>query len=314
MVPLFTIIITMIIILGLASVGGSLSERGGVINLSIEGFMTIGAISYAMFAGKISGGSAQNASATQIGYMLIAGLMTMLFAIIYGILVIYLKANQTIAGIALNALALAVSLFIVNSKLFNPSAPRRTDMIVLQKTLFSLAGSGNADNPLSIVNSTVLLGIPIIILVIVFLNKTSLGVKIKTCGEQPQAAASLGIKVRSTQLLAVALAAATSGIAGSMFAQMNQFFNGSTRGYGFLAVAIVIFGQWRPSIIILGAVIFGGLTGLVYNPQLTPGLSDYNSDLLSILPYGVSLFVLIFTQKFSKVPKALGVPYVNQGR
>ena len=135
--------------------------------------------------------------------------------------------------------------------------------------------------------------------------------KLKACGEQPQAAASMGIKVERTQMMAVIFSSTISGVAGAFFAQGNSgYFRGSTQGIGFLAVAIVIFGQWRPLYIIAGAVLFGALYAVVDQSVLIPGLNKFeHKEILQIFPYLISLIVLVFTQKKSKAPKALGVPY-----
>ncbi|CAM9110224.1 ABC transporter permease [Mycoplasma marinum] len=302
-------IITMIIILALAAVGGSISERSGIINLSIEGFMTIGAIIYALMA---SNPSIISNRANQFWIIPIAGLATAGFATLYAFVTVKLKANQTIAGIALNILALAIAVYIIHSNL-NPGGVQ--DKIQIQSALWTL-GDGSRTNSLSLFNISIIIGIPVIVMVIILLNKTKFGIKLKTCGEQPDAATSLGMKVERIQFISVMIAGGISGMAGALFIQMQgSYFYGSTQGVGFLAVALVIFGQWRPSIILLGAIIFGGLYGMVSARELIPGLDNMdNPELLNTLPYLASLFVLIFTQRNSKAPKALGIPYENTGR
>ncbi len=301
-------VITMIIVLAVAAVGGSISERTGIINLSIEGFMTIGAISYSLVAAsKTFVGNTAN----QFWMMPIAMVFAGLFALIYGFVTVKLKANQTIAGIALNILALALSVFLIHSNV-NPAG---IDVKVqIQESLFAF--SPDKSNVGSIFNIGLFLGIPTIILVVVMLNFTKFGTRLKACGEQPHAAASLGIKVERTQLLGVMIAGAVAGLAGAIFVQMKgKYFYGSTQGIGFLAVALVIFGQWRPSIIIGGAIMFGILYGVIETKEAVPGLSSIsNPMLLNTIPYAFSLVVLVFTQKKSKAPKALGIPYMNQGR
>lgn len=298
----------MIIILALAAVGGSISERAGVVNLSIEGFMTIGAISYAIVAG---GSNFINDKTSQWFIMPIAGVVAGCVALIYAMIVVKFKANQTIAGIAFNTLALALSIYLIHS---NANPQGASDKLQIQKSLWALAETKQSVG--WIFNIAVFMGIPLIALTVVFLNFTKQGKRMKSVGEQPHAAASLGIKVERTQIIAVTLSGVLAGIAGAMFAQFNSgYFYGSTQGIGFLAVALVVFGQWRPTIIIAGAIIFGGAYGIVDQYLLVPGLNSFgHKELLQMIPFALSLIVLIFTSRRSKAPKALGIPYENAGR
>ncbi len=302
-IPIITIIISTIAILGIAAIGGMITEKSGVINLSIEAFMTIGAIT---FASIISMNSLRDVLSYQWLIIPISGLATSAFAIFYIVITVNLKANQTIAGIALNALALAISLFLV--KFQGRSA------IELQNNLWTLGK--NIEDPLWILNIALFLGVPIMAFVLIFLRYTKIGKKIRACGENPHAAASLGIKVERVQTLAILISAFISGIAGALYAQnISRFFYGSVQGVGFLAVALVIFGQWKPIGIIGGAILFGSIYGIMNNSLLIPGLDQLgNTDLLKTIPYALSIAVLIFTSKNSRAPKYLGKPYYNQGR
>ncbi len=307
MIIVIAAIISMIMILSIASVGGHFSERSGIINLSIEAFMTIGAISYSVIAGQ---SNFINNRAFQFWIMPLAGMVAAAFAIIYALITVKLKANQTIAGIALNILALAISVYIIHSKV-NPAGV--ADTIKIQNSLFSLAKSN--DQIGWIFNITLFMGVPLIIGAWIFMNKTKFGNKIKACGEQPHAAASLGINVELVQIKSILISGFISGIAGAMFAQgMGSIFRGSTQGIGFLAVAIVIFGQWRTSLIVIGAVLFGALYGLAEEKILISAFDSIPKEVFQMIPFLLSLLILVVTQKNSKVPKALGVPYKNAGR
>lgn len=308
MIIVVAAIITMIIILGLAAVGGSISERAGVVNLSIEGFMTIGAISYAIVAG---GANFIDNRMSQWFLIPLAGVVAAVVAMIYSFIVVKLKANQTIAGMAFNTLALAISIFLIHSNM-NPAGPR--DNIEIQQSIWSLSETN--DKIGWIFNIAVFMGAPLVALTVIFLNFTRQGKRIKSVGEQPHAAASLGIKVERTQIIAITISGFLAGIAGAMFAQFNgMYFSGSTQGIGFLAVALVVFGQWRPMFIIGGAILFGGAYGIVMQYVLIPGLNTLgHQEILQMIPFALSLVVLIFTSRRSKAPKALGIPYENAGR
>ncbi|WP_127942991.1 MULTISPECIES: ABC transporter permease [unclassified Mycoplasma] len=296
-------LVSIIIIFALAAVGGMVSEKAGVINLSIEGFMTIGAISYAVFANLPS---VKNILAYQWLLFPLAGLFGSVFAIIYALATVKLKANQTIAGIALNALAVAISFFIIKLK--------KTSEIEMQPYLWTLGE--NNQSFVWIFNIAVFLGLPMIGLVIVVLNYTKFGKLIKAVGENPDAAATLGVRVEWIQIKAVVFSAFFSALAGAIYAQnISGYFHGTTQGAGFLAVALVIFGQWKPSLILLGSIIFGSIYAIINNATLIPVLNTIEgTDLLHTIPYLLSTLVLIFSSRHSRAPRSLGIPYSIQGR
>lgn len=300
----FVAIITFIIIIALAAIGGMLTEKAGVTNLSIEGFMTIGAIAYALLTHmtpKFGG---------HWGYqwitMPLAGLITAAFSLIYSLATVKLRANQTIAGIALNTLAISLSMFLIKV--------RGDNRLNLNLQIWSV--TEDKLKLASVFNIALFIGVPIIVLFILWLGYSKYGKRIRAVGENPSAAASLGINVLVTRTVAITISAFIVGIAGAMFAQkIDQFYRGSVQGIGFLAVAIVIFGQWKPLLILGGAVLFGALYGIAQNAVLITGLSTIApQEIINMIPYIVSLIVLIFTSKNSKAPKAIGIPYVNQGR
>lgn len=308
MLSVYVTIIGFIIILSLASIGGMITEKSGVVNLSIEAFMVIGAVSYSLLARKF--GEPTNYSNYWMQWILmpIAGLITALFSIIYSYTTVKLKANQTIVGIAFNALTIAISYFLIKN--FNDNR----NNIKIYDTLWGFSKYSNEAG--SFFNIALLLGIPIVGLLFVFLNKTKLGKTIKAVGENPHASASLGINVDRTRVIAIAISAFVVGISGALFAQRSSgFFFGGVYGFGFLAVSLVIFGQWKPSIILAGSVLFGITYGMTTQINIIPFLAKIESrEIIYALPYAISLSVLIFTSKKSRAPKALGVPYINAGR
>lgn len=300
-------ILSFIIIISIASVGGMITEKSGVVNLSIEGFMTIGAVVYAILTSQID--TFNNRWGFQWITMPLAGFVTALFSIIYSLSTVKLRANQTIAGIALNTLALTLSIFIVKF------LSKDGGSLALNTRLWAVT-KGDRE-PGMIFNIAFFMGITIIVFMVLWLGYTKFGKKIKAVGENPSAAASLGINVENTRIIAITISAFFVGIAGALFAQaLTGFFYGSVQGIGFIAVAIVIFGQWKPLLIIGGAIIFGTLYGISNNIQLIPALGKLGSykEIIDMVPYLVSLTILIFTSKKSRAPKAIGIPYVNQGR
>ncbi|WP_027334270.1 ABC transporter permease [Mycoplasma elephantis] len=300
--------VTFIIILALAAFSGSIIERSGTTNLSIDGFMIFGGLNYALIANTLKNTLPVN----QTWIFLLSGIIPMIFGLVYAFLTVTLKADQTIAGIALNTLAIAVTLFIITTKI-NPGYEESTQYINVFNGVWRY-GAGQ-DDFRTIINIASIMGIVIIGLLILMLNKTKLGIKIKTVGENPQAAASLGIDVIKTRYIAILISSYFTGIAGALFFQYSGVtFNGNTKGVGFLAVAMVIFGQWRPTYIILSSIFFGFIYTFAENILLTPLVGVVNAELFRIIPYAITIFVLVFTQRNSKSPKALGIPFETQGR
>ncbi|QSF13785.1 ABC transporter permease [Mycoplasma sp. Mirounga ES2805-ORL] len=300
--------VTFSLVLALAAISGSIIERSGIINLSIEAFIILGGLNYSIMSHYFRNDSLTH----QVWLILISGFIPMLFGLLYAFVTITLKANQTIAGIALNTLALAVTAFAIVSKI-NPGYETSTQYISMFSELWSF-GSHQRDL-LKIFNIGVLISLILIPSIVVMLNKTKLGIKIKTCGENPDAASSLGINVVRTRYIAVLISSFLTGIAGAIFFQNDSgLFVGNTYGIGFLAVAMVIFGQWRPTYIILSSLVFGPLYIFSSKILLTPFSTIIPSDLFQMIPYVVTIVILAFTQKNSKAPKYLGIPFVNKGR
>lgn len=299
------------VVLAVAAMSGSMSERSGVINLSIESYIVLGGLNYAIMAFYFKGDSSINYLYHQIWLIPLSGILPLFGAVIYSFVTITLRANQTIAGIALNTLSLAFVLFFFASGLNKSDNP--SYMIVYDKIL---SFGSNQDDYMHMLNIGLLYGVLIIGFIFVLLNKTQYGVKLKTAGENPQAAASLGMNVNLIRYSAVMISAFFSGIAGAIFFQFQgKMFDANTLGVGFLAVAMVIFGQWRPSYILISSFIFGVMFGLIAKITLIHNsLAHIPQELVKSTPYLITLIVLLFTQRNSKSPKAVGIPYVKSGR
>lgn len=295
-------------VLALSAVSGSLIERAGIINLSIEAFLIFGGLNYAIFASMYR----EQSLLHQIWLIGISGLFPVILGLIYGFLTINLRANQTIAGIALNTLAISFALFVIPS-ILNPSRDTSKSYISIYPKILSLGE--HSHDLMSILNIGLLYTIIGLVIIFLILNKTKLGIKIKTSGENPQAAVSLGMNVQWTRYQAIIISTFFTGIAGAILTQsLSQFYTGNTQGMGFLAVAMVIFGQWRPTYITISSIVFGALFGFINNTIMLPIAKYVPDDLLKTLPYLITLVILVITQRNSKAPKASGIPFVKQGR
>ena len=314
----------------IVALAGVCAERSGVINLALEGIMIFGAFMGVIFVRMFQnmGWVESQGQIIMLISMILCGICGALFSMLLAFSAINLKADQTIGGTALNMLSPAVVMFFIY-------------MLIQQNTMGMVKGGaagwfmikpstfgfpkGHSFGPFLdfFINKVYLssyICILIFILVSVFLYKTKIGMRLRSCGENPQAADSLGINVYKMRYLGVALSGCLAGIGGFTFSMTtaNMTSNGDVAGYGFLALAVMIFGNWTPLNIAFGAVLFG----LFKCIAATYATLDINGDgvfllnelgispyVYMMLPYIITLIVLAFTSKSSRVPKAEGIPY-----
>jgi len=314
----------------IVALAGVCAERSGVINLALEGIMIFGA-----FMGVIFVRGFQNAGWTESQgqvIMLISlfatGICGIAFSMLLAFSAINLRADQTIGGTALNMLAPAIVMFfiymIVQQNTMGMVTGGAAGWFMIKPSTFGIQDTtfGNAilDLLLNKVYLSTYLCILIFILVSIFLYKTKTGLRLRSCGENPQAADSLGINVFKMRYLGVGLSGFLAGIGGYTFTMTtaNMTSTGDVAGYGFLALAVMIFGNWTPLNIAAGSILFG----LFKCIAATYATLDINGDGVFLLnnlgispyayrmmPYIVTLIVLAFTSKSSRVPKAEGIPY-----
>lgn len=293
----------------LVALGGMFSERSGIINIALEGIMIVGAFSGILFiyltSGKMSG------QLQLIIALLISVVAGIIFSLLHAFAAINLKADQTISGTALNMFAPAAAIYIARSIIGVQQIQFvnnfRIDKVpVLEK--IPLLGDMFFKNAYI----TTYIGFAILIVSVVVLYYTRFGLRLRSCGEHPQAADSAGINVYKMQYIGVIISGALAGLGGIVFVvPTSTNFNASVAGYGFLALAVLIFGQWHP-VKILGASVFFGLMKTIAStysavPILsTSGIPTY---VYKMIPYIATLVVLIFTSKNSQAPKAEGIPY-----
>ena len=286
------------VVLIFGALSGLVSERSGVINIGIEGMMIIGALVFANFA-KWVGGSLGNWS--QILALLCAGLVGVLFASLHAFASITLKADQIISGVAINVLAAAIAIFVVQLPVNNG--------LITFNTIYHLPKVGKSE----FFNLYLLLAVLAIVIIGLALKFTKWGLRHIATGENPNAADAAGINVIKRRYSAVLLSGFLAAIAGGVFTiYASGTFRGNVSGNGFLALAILIFGQWRVSLVTIGAALFAILETTAGRISYQNGVSNWvvtNKELFNTLPFVVSLLVLIFTSKWSKAPKALGVAF-----
>ncbi len=298
----------------IVAIGGMFSERSGVVNIALEGIMTMGAFCSILYL-NLSGGKMSGQGQLLIA-ILIAMVSGMIFSLFHAYAAIHMKADQVISGTALNMFAPAFSIFVARVIQGVQQIPfvntfRITSVPVLGNTPFL--------GPLLFQNTyiTTYIGIAILILSWVVLYKMRFGLRLRACGEHPQAADSAGINVYKMQYAGVLISGALGGLGGLVFVvPTSTNFNATVSGYGFLALAVLIFGQWKPWKIMWASLFFGLMKAIASAYSGIPFLAALNipSYLYKMIPYIATLVVLIFTSKNSQAPKASGVPYDKGAR
>ena len=302
----YTLIFASVLIL--VALGGCFSEHSGVINLGLEGIMIMGALGGALTMRYMPSGS--SAFAMIMAVLLAAALVGMVYSSLLAVACINFKADQTIVGTALNMLGIAGATVIV--KAINTAAnPDDVSSIVQYagaKKAFSTAIGSFEFSWFTLVTLILLIAS------YVSLYKTKFGLRLMACGEHPQAADSVGISVYKMRWAGVLISGVLGGLGGIVFitAGVSEWrFEYGVAGFGFLALAVMIFGQWKPIRIALAALLFGMFRALsnVYSGfDFLAGL-NIPSQVYNMMPYIISLVVLAFTSKKSRAPKAEGIPY-----
>ena len=301
-------------VLMLVALGGCFSERSGVINIGLEGTMVIGALGGALVMKYLPPSSGVFAMVALT--VLASALLGMLFSLFLAVAAVSFKADQTIIGTAMNMLATAGATVAV--KAMNTIASGGNDVssditYTHTKDLF-IVRLGEFE-----FNWFMLIAFVCLILSYVALYKTRFGLRLRSCGEHPQASASVGINVFKMRYAGVLISGLLAGLGGIVYITAGVSvwkFEYGVAGFGFLAMAVMIFGAWHPLRIALAALLFGFLRALgnVYSGFDFMLALNIPSVVYNMLPYIISLVVLAFTSKKSRAPKAAGLIYDKGSR
>ena len=308
MVLLLQYTLTFASVLILVALGGCFSEHSGVINLGLEGVMIMGALGGALAMRYMPTGS--SAFSMLIVVLLAAALAGTVYSSLLAVACINFKADQTIVGTALNMLGTAGATVIVKAinTAANPDDVSSTIQYAGAKKAFLV-------NIASFEFSWfMLVAFLLLVASYVVLYKTRFGLRLMACGEHPQAADSVGINVYKMRWAGVLISGMLGGLGGIVFitAGVSEWrFEYGVAGFGFLALAVMIFGQWKPTRIALAALLFGLFRALsnVYTGFDFLKAMNLPSQIYNMMPYIISLIVLAFTSKKSRAPKAEGIPY-----
>lgn len=267
-----------------ASAGGVISERAGLIALTLEGYMLAAAFSAAL--GSYYGGPAAGVAAGVLGGVLIA--------LLYGVCCIRYRANQVVVGIAINLLAIGLTRFLLRLTFDSSSNSPRVE---------GFAGTGTgllslAQNPL------IWLGLFVLPVVAWVLYRTPFGLRVRAVGEHPDAALSVGVPVDRVRWMSVAMSGALAGLGGAYLAlDQHQFTDSMTAGRGFIALAATIFGRWEPKLVALACLLFAAAETFqirLQGAQLVP------AQFVEMIPYLLTIIALAGVVARAVPPAALG--------
>ena len=327
----------------IVALAGVFAERSGIINLALEGIMVFGAFigvlfvrsmqSVEVFAMAARTGNYLALQGLELLAMLMAAIMGAVFSLLLSFASINLKADQTIGGTALNLMAPALVLFLIriicNQNNIQMATGDAASWFMLKKSTFGIPKNQDigflGETFLNKVYLATYVCILIFIILAVILYKTRFGLRLRACGENPQAADSLGINVYKMRYAGTTISGALAGMGGFVYAltTTNCTANGDVAGFGFLALAVMIFGNWNPGSIAASSLLFGlfkciaaAYATLDINGDGVYWLAEIgiSSHLYRMLPYLVTLIVLAFTSKKSRAPKAEGIPYDKGSR
>ena len=327
----------------IVALAGVFAERSGIINLALEGIMIFGAFIGVLFVRSMQDmdvflnaarqGSWLTLQGLEILAMLVSAALGALFSLLLSFASINLKADQTIGGTALNLMAPAMVLFLIRiidgQNILDMKTGDSATWFMLKKSTFGIPKSQNigffGETFLNKVYLATYICILLFIIMSILLYKTRFGLRLRACGENPQAADSLGINVYKMRYAGTTISGALAGMGGFVYAltTTNCTSNGDVAGFGFLALAVMIFGNWKPLNIAGASLLFGlfkciaaAYSSIDINGDGVYMLAEIgiSSHLYRMLPYLVTLVVLAFTSKKSRAPKAEGIPYEKGSR
>lgn len=297
----------------LAAVGSVLSERSGIVNLAIEGFMIIGAFTAAVVT--ILAGDSLGSLAPWLGIM-VAFLAGAIFSLPHALVTIQFRADQVVSGVAMNFLAAGISVFLVKI-LFQGAAQTTTvEHPFVKVTIPGLTDIPILGRGLLFAYPTSYFAILAVIVVYILLYRTRFGLRLRSIGEHPRAADSLGISVQRYRYIAVMLAGGLGAMGGGAMsiAITGNFQQNTIAGHGFMALAAMIFGKWHPVGAMWASLFFGFATALAATGQVI-GLTEYvPAEFLIMLPYLLTILALAGVVGRARTPAALGRPYIKGER
>lgn len=352
---ILAMIIATVLPLIIVAYGGMISEHSGIINLSLEGNMIFGAMAGFLvlraFTPLEDGRMIDptvctiNPILAAIIAALVAGVVGLVSSLLLAFAAINLKANQTLIGTAINVFASAAAIAIVHimtgtngelgidTKITAPDWVNITGLnFGMESKYFDIQTVADPTGwqylasffSVLVFSSTYVTHFIILLLIVcvfIFMKKTKIGLRLEACGENPQACDSVGVSVTKMRYLGTCISGFLAGIGGFAFVSMLQIFaaNNGVFGFGFLALAVMIFGNWKPGVIIGSGLVFAVfrvLANYTWIQTLMFPNTEFAGirDVFYMVPYIVTLIILIFASRKSNCPKAEGIPYEKGAR
>lgn len=301
------------------AIGGIYCERSGITNLAIEGLQGFGAFIGALVAVLIAGNFSGNSPIPFYLAMVFAIIGGMIFSLLHALLCIRFKANQVISGIVINILAMALTTYLtkqINTSVFGQTSDKFVLTVSSKITIKGLSSIPIIGSAFTDMYSFELVIIVIAAIAWYVMYQTKFGLHLRACGDNPQAVDAAGINVSTTRLLAVMISGALSGLGGICFAySISANFSGNIYvGYGYLAIAALIFGNWKIMPTLGACLLFGFARSGGYMLVQQLEMPSSYQDLVMTLPYVLTLLLLIFFSKHNRSPRALGTIYDKGSR
>ncbi|HEY8646238.1 MAG TPA: ABC transporter permease [Gaiellaceae bacterium] len=294
-----------------AALGELLTERAGVLNLGVEGMMLVGAV---------MGFWAVQRTGSLVFAVAVAAIAGAAMALIHAFLVVTLRANQIVSGLALTIFAGAAGLSsYLGNDLQLADQPARSAFAPFLPHSWQTA---SVVGPILFKQSALVYASwALVVLMAFYLNRTRFGLNVRAVGEAPDAADAMGINVAAYRYVHTVVGGAFAGVGGACFSLWitPQWVDGLTSGAGWIAIALVIFAFWRPTLCLVGAYLFGAFSGIPFTFQARGILTSIPPELFQALPYVMTIIVLVLVSSAGArrrlgAPAALGTPYVREER
>ena len=302
-------------VLALVALGGMFSERSGIINIALEGIMVVGGLAGVVAVNVFNAAGIPVVLGVLLP-ILIAGLAGMLYSSLLAFSAVNLKADQTIGGTALNLLATALAV-VIAKRINGTDSPKISYNSTTNQVLNNLDFSFQV-GPLTL-NWFIIIAVLALAAAWFVLYRTRFGMRLMACGEHPQAADSVGINVYKMRWYGVLISGLLGGIGGMAYivpAVGDWNFEIGVAGMGFLALAVMIFGQWKPAGIAAAALFFAVFRAManIFDSIAFLNALNWPKEIYNMMPFLASMIVLAFTSKKSHAPKAEGIPYDKGSR
>ncbi|MGV8026192.1 MAG: ABC transporter permease [Anaerolineaceae bacterium] len=295
------------------ALGGMFSERSGISNIALDGTMIVGAFCGTLFINQTQ--DVWSGQGQLLVALLIAGISGLLFMLLHAFASITLNASQIISGISLNLIAPALAIYLARV-LFGYQRIMFSNTFLIKK--IPVLGDIPVIGQLLFTNTYIHIWIGFLILVISYIVtfKTKFGLRLRACGENPFAADAVGINVRKMRYCGVLISGFLAGMGGLIFVvPTTTQFSGSVASYGFLAIAVLVFGQWKPYKILTASFLFALAKTIASSYTAIPALValGWSSYIYKMLPYLFTIIMLVLTSNNPQEPKAVGKPYISGG-